>query len=101
MGVGRERGREADEGTWEPAPGEPDGDLILLGRPDCHLCDLMEATLRAVLPRHGLTLSKVDVDADPALTRKYGDVIPVLMRDGRELARIRLSRLRLERLLAG
>ncbi len=73
--------------------------LRLLGRPGCHLCDEMEETLQGVLARQGLLYEKVDVDEDPALRRAYGEVIPVLLDGERELARIRISRRRLEALL--
>jgi hypothetical protein len=56
----------------------------------------MEEVLDQVLPPHGLTYERVDVDGDPELKRRYGEVIPVLLRDGRAVAKIRLGSDRLE-----
>ena len=72
----------------------------LVTRRGCHLCDEMEAVLLRVLPRHGMTLSYRDVDAELDLRARYSDVVPVLLRDGVAVAKIRLSESRLERLVA-
>ncbi len=74
--------------------------LRLLGRPECHLCDLMEAALSEVVAGRRIDVEKVDVDQHPELRAAYGEVIPVLLEGERELARIRVSRRRLEALLA-
>ena len=74
-------------------------DIQLLVRPGCHLCDVMEERLLRVLPTLGLTYRTVDVDTDAALRSLYGDVIPVLLVDGAEVARVRVSTRRLESLL--
>jgi hypothetical protein len=39
------------------------------------------------------------VDGDPELRRRYGEVIPVLLRDGRAVAKTRLAPERLERIV--
>ena len=39
----------------------------------------------------GVRFDKVNVDADPDLKRRYGLDIPVLMKDGIELCRHRLT----------
>lgn len=70
--------------------------LVVLSRPSCHLCDEMCAVLDRHLPRWKLEYELVDVDSDTELQRRYGTVIPVLLWDGREVARIRLSARRLE-----
>jgi glutaredoxin len=56
--------------------------LILYARPGCHLCD--EA--RAALGRLGLTFAEVDITTDDALHARYLERIPVVSRDGEELA---------------
>jgi glutaredoxin len=73
----------------------------LLTRPSCHLCDLMEAVLRHGLSPHGLTYRKVDVDGDEELKSLYGDTVPVLLADGREVARVSLRSADLERIVSG
>jgi hypothetical protein len=79
--------------TPEPARYE------LVTRAGCHLCDEMAALLDAVLPAHGLTWTPRDVDADPALRDRFGEVVPVLLRDGRPVAKVRVDRRGLERIL--
>ncbi len=71
----------------------------LVTRAGCHLCDEMAALLDAVLPVHGLAWTAVDVDGDPALRKRYGEVVPVLLRDGRPVAKVRLERNALTRIL--
>ncbi len=71
----------------------------LLTRSGCHLCDQMEAQLKTVLPRHGLDYTLVDVDSDDQLRRRYGEIVPVLLRDGRAVAKIRVDAARLERII--
>ena len=57
--------------------------LILYSRVDCHLCDLAAE----MLDRASVPWRPVDIDADPALVRKYGIAVPVLLHpgSGREL----------------
>lgn len=71
----------------------------LVTRDGCHLCDEMAALLDQVLPAHGLTYSLSDVDADPELRRRYTDVVPVLLRDGVPVAKLRTDLQTLERIL--
>jgi hypothetical protein len=71
----------------------------LVTRSGCHLCDEMEAVLREVLARHGESLGYRDVDAEPALRRRFSDVVPVLLRDGKPVAKIRLTEQQAERLV--
>lgn len=77
----------------------PPARFELVTRDDCHLCHEMEALLRRVLPRHGLELELVDVDADPALVERFGDTVPVLLRDGKPVAKVRLTERQLVRIV--
>ena len=76
----------------------------LLTRADCHLCDEMKRVLDDVMPRRGITYESVDVDAEgdesAALRERYGDAVPVLLRDGVAVAKVRVERRQLERILA-
>jgi glutaredoxin-like protein DUF836 len=67
--------------------------LRLLSRPDCHLCEEMRSEVDALLSDRPREWDLVDVDSDPDLARRYGEVIPVLFVNGRLFARIRLPRL--------
>ena len=75
------------------------GTFELVSRVDCHLCQEMEKIVRPVLAAHGLELGYRDVDAEPELLERFSDVVPVLLRDGRPVAKIRLSATQVERLL--
>jgi glutaredoxin len=72
----------------------------LLTRAGCHLCDDMARMLDDVLPRRGLTYETVDVDSDSALRQRFGEVVPVLLRDGTAVAKVRTDREQLERIVA-
>lgn len=52
--------------------------LTLYGRGYCHLCDDMAVALREL----GVAFAEVDVDADPALEERFGELVPVLMLSG-------------------
>ena len=74
--------------------------LTLYGRGYCHLCDDMAVALRGL----GLAFLERDVDADPALEARFGELVPVLMleHDGlqREVCHYFLDSGRLRELLS-
>jgi hypothetical protein len=74
--------------------------LILYSRPECHLCEAMTADLEPLLRASGIQLELVDVDSSPALERRYGLRIPVLVADDVELSGYPLDRERVARYLA-
>ena len=61
----------------------------------------MEELLSTILPRYGEAFVVEDVDSRPEWSARFGEVIPVLLRDGKPVAKIRLDRERLERIVAG
>jgi hypothetical protein len=73
----------------------------VLSRPDCSLCEQLLSELAEVLsPAEAAQVSVVDIDGDPALVRKYGQRIPVLLADDEFVCDYRLDRARV-RLIAG
>ncbi len=66
-------------------------DLVLYGRPGCHLCDEARAAVQSVLEdraSHGLAVPRVverNIETDEAWHRTYLERIPVLELDGRRL----------------
>jgi len=52
--------------------------LTLYGRPDCHLCHDMATVLDELGGELGFAYDVVDVDSDPELAARYGQLIPVL-----------------------
>ena len=66
--------------------------LTLLGKPDCHLCHVMEEEIAPLLAERGVALVVRDVREDPELLRRYRYEIPVLLAGDVELARHRVTR---------
>jgi glutaredoxin len=71
--------------------------VTIYTRRGCHLCEEAEA----VLVRHGMRPTLVDVDADPTLRERYTDCVPVVEIDGKERFRGRVNEVLLKRLLGG
>ena len=65
--------------------------LTLLTRDGCRLCDEMKAVVGQVQRFHRLTLTEVDISAQPDLDRRWGTEIPVLLDGGRVIARHRTT----------
>ena len=66
-------------------------------RNSCHLCEQAEELLR----RYDFQIEMVDVDGDVELKSRYGQCVPVVVIDGRERFRGRVSEVLLRRLIAG
>lgn len=66
-------------------------ELTLYGRTYCHLCDDMLTGLHALQARFAFQVTVIDVDSDPALEARYGELVPVLMHGDRELCHYHLD----------
>jgi glutaredoxin len=75
--------------------------LILYSRVGCHLCDVMKEQIDALSPRYSFTLEVVDIDRDPKLREEYNWDVPVLLVDGKKVAKYRLDEAMLIRRLEG
>ncbi len=73
-------------------------ELTLYTRADCHLCEEAKATLQPLLAEFGISLREVDVDTDPELRTRFGEEVPVLLLNGRKVAKYRVDVKRLRRL---
>lgn len=60
-------------------------ELILYGRPGCHLCDDARTLLAPLAAELGFVLSEVDIESDDDLLKRYLERIPVGVLDGRHL----------------
>lgn len=86
-------------------PATPLPDLILYGRPGCHLCDdaravagqLLAARARAGLPAP--ILVERNIETDPAWQRAFFETIPVVELGGRRIE-LATSAGRIQRLLS-
>jgi hypothetical protein len=68
--------------------------LTLLMRAYCHLCDDMRTALDPLARTAGAEVFEVDVDADPLIEARFGDLVPVLLLgglDGEALCHYRLD----------
>ncbi|MCC7491112.1 MAG: glutaredoxin family protein [Fimbriimonadaceae bacterium] len=54
-------------------------EVVLYTRPGCHLCEHAAAALQALEAEFPHALLTVDIDTDPALRKKYTDLVPVLL----------------------
>jgi len=74
-------------------------DLTLYTRGGCHLCDEMKTQLEPLLGEFSVELREVDVDTDAMLAGRFGEEVPVLLLDGRKVAKHRLDVKQLRRRL--
>jgi len=65
--------------------------LVLVGKPGCHLCERMRDVAAGVAAEMGLVIEERDLRLDPELEALYRHDIPVLLLDGREVARHRVT----------
>lgn len=65
-------------------------ELTIIGKPDCHLCDVAESVIDAVvsdLPAaESVTIVKRSILDDPELHERYWERIPVILVNGAEHA---------------
>ena len=65
--------------------------VIIYSKPGCHLCDKMKAELERAECSSLYHLEEIDINSDPALLARYRYDIPVLLIEGVEAFRHRLS----------
>jgi len=73
--------------------------ITLYGKPGCHLCDVALDDLEAVRKTHPFEIVKVNIEDDPELVSRYGDLIPVMLLDGAPLFKYRVNAARLRQRL--
>jgi hypothetical protein len=57
--------------------------VVLIGKPDCHLCNNARLILAKVCDELGETWSELSILEDPQLADQYFESIPVVMIDGK------------------
>lgn len=77
--------------------------LTIYSKPGCHLCDDMKALVYRVMAAHAAThtiaLDEIDISTDPALLDRYSLEIPVLLIDGKKVAKYRVTEAELIQML--
>lgn len=72
----------------------------VLSRPECSLCEqLLTELAEELTAAEAAQVQVVDIDQDPALARKYGHRIPVLLADGEFVCDYRLDRERVRHIV--
>jgi glutaredoxin len=65
------------------------GEVVLYGRPGCHLCEEARELLGELLAeRPGFALREVDIERDDELLRRYLERIPVIEVAGRVVSEL-------------
>ena len=65
--------------------------LTLYSKPGCHLCEDVRTLLEELQPQYGFRIIEIDITSDAALFARYRYDIPVVMRNGDEIARGRIT----------
>jgi glutaredoxin len=65
--------------------------VTLYSRPGCHLCEVVERVLHHVASKRPFELVIQDIDENPADFERFKDHIPVVLVNGEEVGRHRLT----------
>ena len=65
--------------------------FTLYSRSYCHLCEEMLSEIQSLRAEFAFDLDVLDVDSDPRLEQRFGELVPVLAHGELELARYRLD----------
>jgi glutaredoxin len=65
--------------------------VTLYTKPGCHLCDMVKNVIHDVARRRRFRLEVRNILDDQADLQKYKEAIPVVLVDGQEIARFRLT----------
>lgn len=69
--------------------------LTIYSKPGCHLCDEMKLVVHRVIAQQpnarAISIHEIDISSDPELLARYGVEIPVLLIDGKKVAKYRVT----------
>ena len=68
-------------------------DVLIYGRPGCHLCDEVREEIGRLAGQRGwdIELREVDIEADDELFKRYLEKIPVVVVDGEVVSELLLD----------
>jgi glutaredoxin len=69
--------------------------ITLYSRPGCHLCKDVRSLLDELQPERGFAIDEIDITTRDDLFARYRYDIPVVLKDGQEVARGRIDERRL------
>jgi glutaredoxin len=61
--------------------------ITIYTKPGCHLCDLAKEVIERCRKKIDFRLVVIDISQNPELLERYRDDIPVILLDGKEIAR--------------
>jgi len=61
--------------------------ITLYSKPGCHLCEEVRALLDELAPERGFSIDEINIETSDGLFERYRYEIPVVLIDGREIAR--------------
>lgn len=73
--------------------------VTIYSKSNCHLCEIAEERILNVRKRVDFVLEKIGIERDEALMQRYGERIPVVCLDGKEIFVYRVSEKILEKRL--
>ncbi len=65
--------------------------IELIGKPGCHLCDVARQVVEIVSAELDVDFVERSILDDPFLAGEFADAIPVVLVDGAEVGRFRVS----------
>jgi len=71
-------------------------EVVLYSKPGCHLCEPVRDVILAMQMERQFDFEVRNIEDDPADFEKYKHAIPVVLVNGREIARHKLTRIQLE-----
>lgn len=69
--------------------------IQLFGRAACTLCDTARDLVVAACSEFDVQYEEIDVDTDPQLRADYGELVPVVLVDGKQVGFWRIDKERL------
>ncbi|MBD0293514.1 MAG: glutaredoxin family protein [Jiangellaceae bacterium] len=69
--------------------------VVVLGKPDCHLCDIAKDVVARVCAELDVAWVERSIVGNAELQRRYAELIPVVLVDGRQIAVWRVDEQRL------
>lgn len=73
--------------------------MILYSKPDCYLCDEMKDVIANLKKESDFEFEEINIELNEILFDKYKEKIPVLMLNGRMIAKYRIPREKLFKIL--
>jgi glutaredoxin len=75
--------------------------VTIYSRPDCHLCTDMKTAVERIVRDMAapVRVEEIDIANDPELEARYGLEVPVLLVNGRKVAKYRVTEEELTRIL--